>query len=139
VAVTPDQEQELRAHFQAVLRANRELGPDYEGIAVDQLMERVRASAERTAPPPPRQVPGRRPARGGTWCSPWAILGLIAGAFWIIPALVGAVGGLVAFAVVALVAAAVLRRLFRRWGPWGDRAWGAPGPWRYGRGRSWDG
>lgn len=143
MAVTPEQEQEMRAHFQAVLRANRELGPDYERIAVDQLMERVRASADRTAPPPPdpgaRVDAGVRAARCRGWGGPWAILGLIAAALWVVPAVVGAAGGIAAFVVIAVVGAAVLRRFVWRWGggPWGDPSWG-PGPWRYARRRRWD-
>jgi hypothetical protein len=143
VPVTPEDEAEMRAHFQAVLRANRELGPDYEKIAVDQLMQKVRGGGTGGAatPPPAAPPPGYGPrqsgcASRGTCWSPWAIFGLIAGLFWIVPVLFGAAAGLAALVLCAVVVAAIVRRVFRRFDPWGGgpwayRAWG-PGRRRFG-------
>ena len=74
--------QELRTQLAAVLRANRELGPGYEQVAVDQLVDIV--AGNRPAAPAPRvqTVPrgSAGPGCGGRWRgAPWWMWG---GAIW---------------------------------------------------------
>jgi len=127
-------DEELRTQLAAILRANRELGPDYERSAVDQLVDVV----QRFAPPPaaaPRrervkpqpqaqQAPARRGGRWWLWVA--AILAVIRWG----PSLLRASGlGSLAWipAVLVLVVAAQLIKVIVRWGRHLESRWDGPG------------
>jgi hypothetical protein len=157
--VTKEEEardQELRTQVASILRANRELGPQYEQIAVDQLMDVVRANAPadppgggrrgaraagtpsraRLAAPPPAACQRGRSSGGPWWI--W-VAALIAAIHWG-PALLRSSGlGSLSWipAVLALVVFAKLVRLVTRWGRRLEASWDDPGTPPQVRSRSW--
>ena len=121
----PRDAQELRGQLAAILRANRELGPGYEQIAIDQILEATGRRGETGR----RAADSERPAAGSAWPLGRMLAGLLlaaVAALVLLPAL-----GMAAATIFGLWPLLLLLLVLRGAWRWGRRApWDLAGPHR---------